>query len=207
MTNKENFLGSEDYQLANFNSQEKTDQVKTENPIRVIESGSLPSKRGRRPGAKVTQYNEETARITLNIPVSIIKGLDKKAIETNTTRTSVILEQLAIYKDNKTLIASETDALKALLNGLDFADLPSSFQSNQAFFVKFASILPEKAVEQIVSRPSWAQYVPKEILLQYALQNPNVIAFLPKNMRREAFSAFEKSIKENWISLDKEAQL
>ena len=142
MTNKENFLGSEDYQLANFNSQEKTDQVKTQNPIRVIESGSLPSKRGRRPGAKVTQYDEEIARITLNIPVSIIKGLDKKAIETNTTRTSVILEQLAIFKENKAFIASETDALKALLNGLDFADLPSSFQSNQAFFVNIQLVVP-----------------------------------------------------------------
>ena len=206
MVNNTNFFGSADFQLEDFNSQEKTDQVKTENPIRVIESGSLPSKRGRRPGAKVTQYNEETARITLNIPVSIIKWLDKKAIETNTTRTSVILEQLAIYKDNKTLIASEIDALKALLNGLDFADLPSSFQSNQAFFVKFASILPEKAVEQIISQPSFAQYIPKDILLQYAIRCPNAIAYLPKNIRKEALSAFERSIKDRWAAMDKEAE-
>ena len=202
MTNSKNFLGSKDIQMPTFNH-----QVESENQIIEAESASLRPKRGRRPGVKVTQCNEDTVRITLNIPVSIISGLDNKAVENNTTRTSLIIEKLSVYKDQTNEIKTEKDALKALLNGTDFADLPSTYRSNEAFFIKFSSILPEIAVEQIVSRPSWAQYIPKEILLQYALQNPNVIAFLPKNMRKEAFSAFEKAIKENWISLDKEAQL
>lgn len=199
MAKKKNFLASEDFQIADLNQQYAfpDDSQKTVNE-------SFQTKRGRRPGVRVVQNDEETTRVTMNLPVSIVKSIDSKAMEVKSTRTALIVEKLSNYRDIASEISNETEALKALLNGTNYSNLPDTFKNDENFFMKFASILPFSAVACIEANPNWARYIPKDTLLSYALQKPNSIGILPKNLRREALSLFEKTIKERWNKVDEE---
>lgn len=199
MANNDNFLASSDLEIPDLNQQSAV-PVESQN----TENQTYHPKRGRRPGIKVAQNDEETMRVTMNLPVSIVKSIDSDAIKLNTTRTAIIIEKLSNYRDVASAISNESEALKVLMNGTNYSNLPPEFKNDENFFMKFASILPDSAVACIEANPTWARYIPKETLLSFALQKPNSIAIFPKNIRKEALSLFDKSIKDKWNKVDEE---
>ena len=199
MANNDNFLASSDLEIPDLNQQSAV-PVESQN----TENQTYHPKRGRRPGIKVAQNDEETMRVTMNLPVSIVKSIDSDAIKLNTTRTAIIIEKLSNYRDVASAISNESEALKVLMNGTNYSNLPPEFKNDENFFMKFASILPDSAVACIEANPTWARYIPKETLLSFALQKPNSIAIFPKNIRKDALSLFDKSIKDKWNKVDEE---